>query len=309
MKRNKVVMSRYDRLMERAKNAHVTLMDGATGTEVERRGVAQLNNAWNGGAALSDPDILRKVHEDYIHNGAQIIISNTFANAKHALIDANHEIYFEKLNSRAVQIAVEAREKTSAEHICVAGGISYWTWTGKKPRLADLKQTVTTQAQIMAENGADLLMLEMMIDIEQMMATYEAAKSSGLPIWVGLTCKSNDKGEICLRDGDSLEQALVLLNNDKPDVINIMHTDVSHVIPALNCLKRRWFKPIGVYAHSGKSKNGKWTFNDVLSPAEYLHYVESWIDKGVTFIGGCCGINVEHLKLLNEKLINISDQE
>ena len=81
-------MSRYDRLMERAKNAHVTLMDGATGTEVERRGVAQLNNAWNGGAALSDPDILRKVHEDYIQNGAQIIISNTFANAKHALIDA-----------------------------------------------------------------------------------------------------------------------------------------------------------------------------------------------------------------------------
>ena len=145
-------MSRYDRLMERAKNARVTLMDGATGTEVERRGVAQLNNAWNGGAALSDPDILRKVHEDYIQNGAQIIISNTFANAKHALIDANHEIYFEKLNSRAVQIAVEAREKTSAEHICVAGGISYWTWTGKKPRLADLKQTVTTQAQIMADS-------------------------------------------------------------------------------------------------------------------------------------------------------------
>ena len=71
-------------MMERAKNEHVILMDGATGTEVERRGVAQLNNAWNGGAALSDPDILRTVHEDYILNGAEIIISNTFANAKHA---------------------------------------------------------------------------------------------------------------------------------------------------------------------------------------------------------------------------------
>ena len=151
--------------MDRAKNEQVILMDGATGTEVERRGVAQLNNAWNGGAALSDPDILRAVHEDYIQNGAEIIISNTFANAKHALFDAGRGNDFEKLNSRSVQIAVEAREKTNAEHVCVAGGISYWTWTGKKPSLAELESTVTTQAQIMAESGADLLKLEMMIDI------------------------------------------------------------------------------------------------------------------------------------------------
>ena len=51
----------------------------------------------------------------------------------------------------------------------------------ENPSLAELKRTVTTQAQIMAESGADLLMLEMMIDVEQMMVTYEAAKSSGLP--------------------------------------------------------------------------------------------------------------------------------
>lgn len=289
--------------MERAKNEHVILMDGATGTEVERRGVVQLNNAWNGGAALSDPDTLRAVHEDYIQNGAEIIISNTFANAKHALMDAGHGNNFEKLNSRAIQIAVEAREKTNAEHVCVAGGISYWTWTGNKPSLADLKSTVTTQAQIMADNGADLLMLEMMIDTEQMMATYEAAKSSGLPVWVGLTCEPNDRGEICLRDGDPLEQALVLLTDDKPDVINIMHTDVSHVIQVLNYLKSTWHAPIGVYAHSGKNNNGKWTFNDVLSPAEYYKHAESWIDLGVKFIGGCCGVSIKHLALLNEMLI------
>ena len=302
-------MSRYNSLMERAKNEHVILMDGATGTEVERRGVIQLNNAWNGGAALSDPDILQAVHEDYIQNGAEIIISNTFANAKHALIDAGHGNHFEKLNCRAVQIAVKAREKTNAEHVCVAGGISYWTWTGRKPSLAELKRTVTTQAQIMAESGADLLMLEMMIDVEQMMVTYEAAKSSGLPIWVGFTCEPNDRGEICLRDGDTLEQALFLLANDKPDVINIMHTDVSHVIEALNYLKSVWHDPVGVYAHSGKTDNGKWTFNDVLSPAEYHEYAKSWVDKGVKFIGGCCGINVKHINLLNETLIKNSRQE
>ena len=213
---------------------------------------------------------------------------------------------FEKLNSRAVKIAVEAREKTNSEHVCVAGGISYWTWTGKKPSLADLDRTVATQAQIMAESGADLIMLEMMIDIEQMMVTYEAAKSSGLPVWVGLTCKPNFQGKICLKDGDPLEQALVSLTDDKPEVINIMHTEVSHVTPALNYLKSVWHKPIGVYAHSGKSVDGKWTFNDVLSPAEYHQHAKSWIDQGVKFIGGCCGINIKHIGLLNETLIKHS---
>ena len=82
-----------------------------------------------------------------------------------------------------------------------------------------------------------------------------------------------------------------------------MHTDVLNVMPALNNLKSLWHKHIGVYAHSGKTVNGKWTFNDVLSPAEYQQHAESWIDKGVKFIGGCCGISVKHIELLNTKLI------
>ena len=88
-----------------------------------------------------------------------------------------------------------------------------------------------------------------------------------------------------------------------------MHTDVSHVIPALNYLKSEWKQYVGVYAHSGKTIDGKWTFNDVLSPAEYQQHAESWIDKGVTFIGGCCGISVKHIALLNKTLIKNTVQK
>ena len=96
-------------------------MDGATGTEIERRGVAQLANAWNGGGAMSDPDIVIAVHEEYISKGAEVIISNTFANAKHALRDAGREIDFEQLNYRGVRLAIEAREKSGFDDIVVAG--------------------------------------------------------------------------------------------------------------------------------------------------------------------------------------------
>ena len=78
-------MSRYQDLILRARNGETILLDGATGTECERRGVPQLKHAWNGGAALSHPEILLDVHKDYIRSGSEIIITNTFANTKHAL--------------------------------------------------------------------------------------------------------------------------------------------------------------------------------------------------------------------------------
>ncbi|MGB0385433.1 MAG: homocysteine S-methyltransferase family protein [Ardenticatenaceae bacterium] len=74
--------------MQRIHHGERILIDGATGTEVERRGVPQLDNAWNGGGALTHPDIVRQIHEDYIGCGAQIVISNTFATARHVLRDA-----------------------------------------------------------------------------------------------------------------------------------------------------------------------------------------------------------------------------
>ena len=55
-------MSRYKKLMARIEAGEQIIIDGTTGTELERRGVPQLDNAWNGGGALSHPDILKQIH-------------------------------------------------------------------------------------------------------------------------------------------------------------------------------------------------------------------------------------------------------
>ena len=94
--------------MDRIAKGERILIDGATGTEIERCGVPQLENAWNGGGALSHPDVLRSVHEDYIREGAEIVVSNTFATHRHALRDAGVEHQFETLNRRGVELAMEA---------------------------------------------------------------------------------------------------------------------------------------------------------------------------------------------------------
>ena len=297
-------MNQYSKLIKRAQDGECILIDGATGTEVERRGVPQLDNAWNGGGALSHPEIVKQIHKDYIDLGAEIVISNTFATTKHALTDANQENNFEALNRRGVELAVQAKEELKNDKVLVAGGISYWTWTGNKPSLEELKLSVTEQAQIMKDARADFIMLEMMIDIEQMITTIEAAQSSGLPLWIGLTCEPNISNEMCLRDGDKLENVINVIKSYNPDVINIMHTEVELVDRCLDILQSQWKGLIGVYAHSGKSVNGAWTFNNVISAQEYYEYSAKWKNQGVSFIGGCCGVHTEHIDLMNKKLFS-----
>ena len=305
-------MNRYERLISKANKGNTILMDGAIGTESERRGIIQLNNAWNGGAALKNPRVLREIHEEYIKSGAEIIISNTFANSKHALEDANEEHNFLNFNEAGIRLAIQARESLNENDVLVAGSVSYWTWSGRKPSLKKLEESIEEQVTTMANSGADLIALEMMVDIEQMLVTLKAAKTSGLPIWVGLSCELNKSNNIDLLGGDSLEKAINVLQNKDIDVINIMHTNVAHTLPALKSLKEIWLGMIGAYAHSGSYKNSNsceetyWAFEEVISPEKFYDYAKEWKNIGVNFIGGCCGINAEHIKYLKKNFKNIN---
>lgn len=294
-------MTRLDNLMARARAGEIVLIDGATGTECERRGVPKLVNAWNGGAALSHPDIVREVHRDYLALGAQMIIANTFATHKHSLEAAGVADDFVLYNQRAVELAVEARAGSGADGVAAAGAISNWTWTGDHPSLDVLRRNTTEQAAAMKAGGADLLVLEMMIDIDRMRATLDGALTAELPIWVGFTCGSEqgepfaDDGSVRLRDGELLADAIAALDAYDIEVITIMHTDVAMIDECLDVAMDVWPGIVGVYAHSGDYVDGDWIFDSVVSPSDYRANAQRWLDRGVRVIGGCCGIGPDHI--------------
>ena len=291
-------MNRYGKLMRRIQDGECILIDGATGTEIERRGVPQLENAWNGGGALSHPEILRAVHEDYLCLGAEIIISNNFATHYYALQDAGEAERFEEYNRRGVELAIEARDGAQKSNALVAAGISYWSWSGNHPTLEDLKVATERQVKVLADAGAELFMLEMMIDIDKMLILLDAAQSTGLPVWVGFTCKPNAEGVVCLRNGEPLRDALAAIEDRQVDLVNIMHTEVEDIDVCLECVQSKWSGPIGVYAHSSNSVDHHWIFENTISPADYCAAAQRWIDRGVHVIGGCCGIEPRHIEEL-----------
>lgn len=294
----------YQSIIDEARSGNPILIDGATGTEVERRGAPQLENAWNGGAALSHPQIVHEVHEDYIRCGARVIISNTFATHMNTLQDAGVDADFEAYNRRGVEIACAARANTGADNVLVAGGMSYWSFSGNKPTIPTLTASAIDQANIMKDAGADFLMLEMMIDIDRMLALLDATSSIGLPIWVGYTCKIDDDQNVVLRNGEALGDAIKAMSSYNVDVVNIMHTEVSIVSQCLDELGRTYSGLKGVYAHSGNPESHTWDFDSVIAPADYKGYVDEWLERDVNFIGGCCGIGVKHMSLLGDSLKN-----
>ncbi len=289
--------------MARIAAGETILIDGGTGTEIEKRGVKMVENAWNGGGALSDPDIVRGVHLDYIQRGAEMVISNTFGTSRHVLQDAGMEEHFEFLNRRGVELAIEAREQANKPNVLVAGGITTDKFTDNETSPAQLKANFEAQAQIQADAGADLIMLEMMDDPAKYSIAYHAAKKTGLPVWAGLSFKRTPAGELKSSQAHPIEDMVKASLEFELPMLFIMHTDTTDIQTVLDCIRPLWDKPLGIYAHTGHFEDPHWIFENTITPADYATQAQGWLDQGVQVIGGCCGISTDHIAALNAMLI------
>ncbi len=286
-------------LDDRLRNGPVILLDGAMGTELQRRGVPMHRIAWSAAALLTHPDTVRQVHMDYITARAEVITANSFGTARHVLEPAGLGDEVAALNRRAVALAREARDRAAGDRpVWVAGSISSFIAE------ADLRNTPTPeaarrsyaeQAELLAEAGVDLLLLEMMRDIDYSRIAVECALATGLPVWIGFTCKQNAEGEVVLRGRDELRA------RGWADLIAIMHSELEVVAPALDVLAQAWSGPVAAYPHSGDFVMPNWLFDDIVSPEPFAETAAAWADR-VAVLGGCCGIGPDHIRALAVKL-------
>ena len=293
-------------LRQRLDRGEVIVLDGAMGTELERRGVPMDDAAWSAAALITHPDTVREVHEDYIRAGADVITTNTFATARHVLEPAEMGEQFRELNTRAVTLAKQARENAADRPVFIAGSIS--TFTARydysyEPRAEKARANYREQAEVLAESGVDVIALEMMRDLEQTTYALEAAVGTRLPIWVGYSCKTTDEGTVVLWDGDhTLAEALEQIPTMGASLVSIMHTLSEDTPAALREVTSRWSGALGAYPHYGEFVMPNWQFIDTVSPGAFAAEAEQWLELGAQLIGGCCGIAPEHIRLLKERL-------
>ena len=97
----------YADIKNKLDRGDLVLLDGGTGTEIEKQGVAMNEQAWCGIAHMEQPDVVVAVHESYINAGSDVVIANTFATAPHIVRQLGLEEQTEKINAEAVKLAPE----------------------------------------------------------------------------------------------------------------------------------------------------------------------------------------------------------
>jgi S-methylmethionine-dependent homocysteine/selenocysteine methylase len=275
------------------------LLDGATGTELRRRGFALDAAVWSGRASLTHYELLRAIHSDYIGAGADVITTNTFATTRFVLAAAGLANEFATINTRAVVAAREARAVTGRE-VAIAGSISCL------PPRFDVRcypdersesDAYRELAETLAEAGVDLLLLEMMQETRHAPLACAAAQSVGLPYWLAVSCRLGASEQLVGFDFPlvPLASCFDALLPFTPDAVAVMHSPLSAIAPALLAIRERWWGPLGAYPEIG---DGNADLSCSVSPGDLAAHARGWLAAGARIIGGCCGTTPDHVRAL-----------
>ncbi|MGB9142672.1 MAG: homocysteine S-methyltransferase family protein [Aestuariivirga sp.] len=282
------------------------ILDGGTGTDIQRRGAPMSGETWCAEVNLTHPDIVRTVHEDYIRAGADIITANTFASSALSFSHYGRDDDLLKIDIAAVAIA---RQAAAGKPVAVAGSVSTMrpvepgpdrTLKDREWPEAQARGLFRRKVENLARAGVDLLMMEMMRDVDYSVYATEAAIATGLPVWVGISVERNANGRLVGfgREDQLLDDVAKRLAATGPAVMSIMHTSSNDTDEALDILGRYWKGPTGVYPECGYFKSPDWQFVDVITPQDLVARSHDWQAKGASIFGGCCGIGAEHIAAL-----------
>ncbi|MBT5434784.1 MAG: homocysteine S-methyltransferase family protein [Alphaproteobacteria bacterium] len=295
---------------DKLENGEVLIIDGAMGTELERRGVPMHAETWSGAAVLEHPEAIVAAHEDYIRAGAEVIITNTFGASPHMLNAMGYGDRDEEIIRSAVDLAKQARDNIGVD-VAIAGSISTMSAgsdiadPGDRHTDEEIDDSMSRMARALAAGGCDMIALEMMQDVRRAPAAMRGAKATGLPVWLGLTCAWNEGWDKLVAFDfpdyafDDILDALIPIG---PDVVSVMHSDMDVTTKALEVVKQRWSGPLGAYPESGYFEMPNWRFVDVIAPGDFVERARGWVGQGVTILGGCCGLGPVHVAAMHEAL-------
>ncbi len=299
----------YEHIARKLATGGMTIIDGGTGTDIQRRGGAMSGDTWCADATLTHPAIVREVHAGYIRAGAEIIIANTFATSALLFNALGRDEDLIEIDRAAAALAKEA---AANRQVAVAGSVSTMrpviagsdrTSKQREWPEQDARALFRRKVENLAHCGVDLLMMEMMRDTDYSVWATEAAIATGVPVWVGISVEKNKDGVLTGfgREDMLLDDVARALAAVRPAVVSIMHTSPNDTDEAIAVVRKYWKGPLGAYPESGYFRMPEWTFVDIIPPEELVDKARVWKARGVSIFGGCCGLGPEHIEALHKE--------
>lgn len=280
----------------------IQIFDGAIGTMLQNAGMKpgdcpELLN-------ITNPKLVQEVHRAYFEAGSDIIETNTFGASGIKLAEYSLSDRMEEINRAAVQnvkIASGGKAKIAGAMGPTGGFI--------KPLgeldFDDVYKNYLEQAKILASAGADYILIETCIEIQEMRAALLAAKDAcNLPVICQLSFSEDGRTVT----GTDPQSAAVILSAMGADIIGAnCSLGPEQLVPIVKELAENCACPISIQPNAGMPHlvDGKTVFP--MTPENFGKWAPELVKAGATFIGGCCGTTPEHIRAIKKALEGVKE--
>ena len=274
----------------------IVYMDGATGTNLQQRGMAtgECPETW----ILEHEDIVYELQKQYFEAGSHIVLAPTFTANRVKLEEYGLADRIEEINTRLVQISKRAAKGKGfvAGDMTMTGEQLYPMGTMQFEELVDIYKE---QARYLVKAGVDLFCIETMMSLNEARACLIAIKETcDLPVIVSMTY--NEDGRTLY--GTDPITAVIVLENLGADAVGInCSTGPEEMLPLIQKMKQYAGIPILAKPNAGLPELIDGNTHYAMTPEEFAQYGQQLVEAGASILGGCCGTTNEHIECLVEK--------
>ena len=286
------------RLAEALKSEDVILLDGAMGTELDKRGLMS-----RGRTNLDAPEAVLAIHEQYLQCGCRALTTNTLTMNRIYIETHNVGVSVRDANKAGAELARQAAgaDRYVLGDISSTGQLLEPYGTYKESQFYD---AFREQAEVLAESGVDGFIIETMFDLREAACAVRACKDNlPLPVIVSMAFATEEKGGRTMM-GDSAEQCAKSLTDAGADAVGANCGDLvpSQMAVVVSLLRSVSSLPILAQPNAGRPKLvGSETIFE-MAPALFAEGIAECVRAGARFVGGCCGTTPAHIRAVAQIL-------
>ena len=292
------------------------VLDGGMGQELLARGMEPNGTLWSANALLQEKyhKLLLDTHIDFIKAGAEVIVTTTFTTRKGRLSDNNVEDKFEYLNTKAGEIAHQAKKKYP--EILVAGGLppQHLTYEADTRPEDEIRENFYCQAKLL-NPYIDFFYFDVLSSVKEFKVAIESIKEFNKPYLIGAHISEGTN----LPSGENISEIIKNIKHEKllgiilscisPENYDLNLNEIRSLgVPfgfKLNAFIKTNPKPNYTGAYK-KSKTGN--PNEFLgqrkdlTPEKMAEFAKKFKEAGATIMGGCCETRPSHIKAMSNLL-------
>jgi methionine synthase / methylenetetrahydrofolate reductase(NADPH) len=290
-----------DRFKEILADDRPHLFDGGMGTMLYAHGVF-INRSYDE-LVLSNPDLVRSIHEEYVQAGAELLETNTFGANPVKLGQHGLEGRVVEVNARAAELARSA----AGDRALVGGAIGPLGIRIEPYGPTSLEETRSyfrEQVNGLLEGGVDFFVLETFADLSEIRQALGAVRdASALPVVAQMTVREDGTTLY----GTTVELCAQRLEEWGADVVGLNCSVGPHgILSGVERVAATTGLPISAQPNAGLPREIDGRKMYMASPEYMAKYTRRLIQAGARFVGGCCGTTPEHIRRMSDAVHALS---